>query len=112
MDEPVYSFVFDATGAGRAFLGIATRELVLSLLAGVTPEAEWEGCLVYEGASPMEAGTACIGTAGAGADAVQLRLIEALEGHGVDVLAVYDGGPEPRTPVARARAGRWTDPDR
>jgi hypothetical protein len=77
MTEPTYSFVHDRTPTDSAFPGIAASDLVLSLLAGFTPELEWESCLVFEGESPLEAGTVCIGTSGPGADALQLRLLGA-----------------------------------
>ena len=108
--EPTYSFVCDRKTAEAAFPGIAIRDLVLSLLAGISPEKEWEGCLVYEGDSPLEAGTACIGTSGPGADGLQLRLLDALERQGVVVNEVFEGGPAVKWRIASAGNGQWVDP--
>lgn len=110
--EPIFSFVYDRTTADAAFHGIGIRELVLSLIAGITPDPGCEGCTIYEGESPLEAGTVCIGTSGPGADAIQLRLLEAFEKQGVRIVSVYEGGPEPRTKIAQAQGEVWITPDR
>lgn len=110
MSEPLYSFVYDRSTADAAFHGIAIRELMLSLLAGIRPQEAWDGTTVFEGESPIDGPTACIGISGPGADALQLQLIEALERQGVRVLEVYEGGPPPRTLIATARRGQWTTP--
>ena len=112
MTEPTYSFVYDRTKADTAFPGISTSDLVLSLLARFTPELEWESCLVFEGESPFEEGTVCIGTSGPGADALQLRLLDAFERQGVCAIEVFEGGPEARSPIARVENGRWVNPSR
>jgi hypothetical protein len=109
MSDQIYSFVCDRKSADTAFPGIAVRDLVLSLLAGIPPEAGWEGCLVYEGDSPLEKDTVCIGTSGPGADDLQLRLLDGLERQGVVIVEVFEGGPEPKWPIARAGGGRWGD---
>jgi hypothetical protein len=108
--ETTYSFIYDRQSADTAFHSIAPEQLVLSMLAGIPPEAQWEGCLVYLGPSPIDGPTVCVGTRGPGADAVQLRLIEALERQAVRILEVYEGGPDPSAHVAIARAGRWSLP--
>jgi hypothetical protein len=110
MSDATYSFVYDRASADRAFHGIAPRELTLSILAGMQPLARWEGCSVYRGPSPLEAGTVCIGTGGPGADEVQLRLIEGFERQAVRVMEVYEGGPEATETIAVVRAGRWSAP--
>lgn len=110
MNDSAYSFVYDRQSADRAFHGIASRELTLSILAGVQPLAQWEGCSVYRGLSPLAGGTVCIGTSGPGADEVQLRLIEGFERQAVRVLEVYEGGPEATETLAVVRAGRWSAP--
>lgn len=110
MSSQVYSFVYDRRSADAAFHGIGTTELVLSLLAGISPSDTWEGVEVFEGESPLEAGTICIGTSGPGADDVQVALLEAMERLGVQVLEVYEGGPEPRNRIAAARGGTWSTP--
>jgi hypothetical protein len=111
MSEPkVYSFVYDRATADAAFHGIGITELMLSVLAGITPEESWESTLVFEGASPVESPSVCIGTHGPGADQLQLRLLEALERHGIRILEVYEGGPEPRQEIAVARGGSWATP--
>jgi hypothetical protein len=110
MTDMTYSFVYDRRSADDAFHGIATRELALSVLAGITPQSGWEGCLVYQGESPVEGGTVCIGTRGPGADEVQLRILEAFEGQGVRILEVYEGGPDVGQAIATARDGRWSVP--
>jgi hypothetical protein len=110
MTDTTYSFVYDRPSADAAFHGIAARELALSILAGLPPEPGWEGCLVYQGASPLEGATVCIATRGPGADALQLRLIEALERQNVWVLQVYEGGPEITQAIAVARDQVWSTP--
>jgi hypothetical protein len=110
MSEATYSFVYDRQSADTAFHGIAPRELALSVLAGLEPKPEWEGCLVYQGSSPLEGSTVCIGTRGPGADQVQLGMLEAFERQGVRVLGVYEGGPEVSQAIAAARDGRWSAP--
>jgi hypothetical protein len=110
MNESVFSFVYDRQSADRAFYGIAPRELTLSILAGMQPLAQWEGCTVYRGPSPLAGGTVCIGISGPGADEVQLRLIEGFERQAVSVLQVYEGGPEATETIAAVRAGRWSAP--
>lgn len=110
MTDPTFSFVYDRRTADAAFHGIATRELLLSVLAGLPPDPAWDGCLVYQGPSPLAGSTVCIGTRGHGADGLQLRLVEALERQGIPVLEVYEGGPEATAEIAAARDGRWATP--
>lgn len=110
MTETTYSFVYDRRSADAAFHGIATRELALSVLAGVPPGPEWEGCLVYQGMSPIDGPNVCLATRGSGADEVQLRLLEAFESNGIRILEVYEGGPEVGQAIAAARDGRWSVP--
>ena len=112
MIGPSYSFVYDRTTADSAFPGISTSDLVLSLLARFRPELEWESCLIFEGESPFEEGTVCIGTSGPGADALQLRLLDAFERQGVCAIEVFEGGPEARLLIARVENGRWVNPSR
>jgi len=109
VSETTYSLVFDRQTANQSFKQIGKRELMLAVLARIVPEPGWEGCTVYEGETPLEdVRTVCIGTRGPEADRVQERLVEALEGLGVKVLGVYEGGPEERERLARVAAGRWT----
>ncbi len=110
MSNLVYSFVYDRRTADAAFHGIGTIELMLSLLAGIAPQPGWEGAQVFEGDSPLEAGTVCIGTTGPGADELQVELLGALERQGVRVLQVYEGGPDPKARIAAARGGTWMTP--
>jgi hypothetical protein len=110
MSDPTYSFVYDRQSADQAFHGIAPRELMLSILAGLTPQPPWDGCLVYQGDSPLEGATVCIGTRGPGANDVQLGILEGFERLGVQVVEVYEGGPDVTEPIARARDGRWSTP--
>jgi hypothetical protein len=110
MNGNTYSFVYDRNSADAAFHGIAARELTLSVLAGLPPEPAWDGCLVYQGPSPLGGATVCIVTRGPGADELQLRLVEAFERQAIPVLEVYEGGPEVAKPIAAARAGRWSIP--
>ncbi len=112
MTETTYSFVYDQKAADSALPAIATNQLVLSLLAGLVPDAEWEGCLVYEGESPLDPGTVCIGTRGPGADLLQLRLLRNFERQGIGAIEVFEGGPEVRTPIAEVAAGQWVTPSR
>lgn len=110
MADDSYSFVYDRQSADAAFHGVAARELSLSILAGLPPQPGWEGCLVYQGESPIEGATVCIGTLGNGAADLQLRLIEAFERQGIPILEVYEGGPGPGQAIAVARSGRWSAP--
>jgi len=110
MNGDTYSFVYDRTSADAAFHGIAARELTLSVLAGLPPDPAWEGCLVYQGPSPLGGATVCIATQGSGAGEIQLRLIDAFEKQAIPILEVYEGGPEVTTPIATAREGRWSVP--
>jgi hypothetical protein len=108
--DTTFSFVYNQQSVDTAFHGIAPRELTLSMLAALTPEKEWEGCLVYQGPSPLGAGSICIATGGPGASEVQLRLLEAFESHGVKILQVFEGGPEASESIAVARNGLWAQP--
>jgi hypothetical protein len=109
MSGATYSFVFDRKSALEIFKDVGDREIVLAVLAGLAPEAGWEGCRVYAGAPPDEhAGQYCIGISGPGADTVQLRLVEGLEKVGIVILAVYEGGPEPLRTIGTASGGKWT----
>jgi hypothetical protein len=110
MPEETYSFVYDRQSADAAFHGIAPRELSLSVLASMPPERTWDGCLVYQGPTPVAGPTVCLATRGPGAAELQLRLIEAFERHGIGILEVYEGGPEPSQSIAVAREGRWAEP--
>ncbi len=107
MDD-TYSLVIDLATARTVFLEVGLDAIALAVLAGITPEAAWHGCLLYEGPSPLDEGeTACLATRGPGADRLQERLVEALEHLGIPVLAVYEGGPDVRRALARADTGRW-----
>jgi hypothetical protein len=108
MSESRYSLVFDHRAVAGVFRQIGKRELVLAILARLTPEPSWEDTLVYEGQSPLEEGwTVCIGTCGPAADVVQERIVEALESFGIQVLQAYEGGPEERGRIARVASGHW-----
>jgi hypothetical protein len=108
MSDPVFSFVFDRQSARNAFKQVGATSFLLATLAQVTPEPPWEGCLVYEGESPLDSTkTACIGLRGPAADVVQQRLVEVMERLGVRILELYDGGPEVRERIAQVRDGRW-----
>jgi hypothetical protein len=103
-----YSFVLDRQVAGDVFPKVGKREIVLAILASITPLPHWNGCLVYEGPTPLEQmKTLCLGTRGPGADEVQERLIEGFEKVGVPVIQVYEGGPEVRESIARASGEKW-----
>lgn len=110
MSESTYSFVFDHRSADAAFHGIAPRELTLSILATLAPEEGWEGCLVYQGPSPLGDESTCLATSGPAAGDVQLRMIEAFESLSVRVLQVYEGGPDVVSSIAIVRNGAWTPP--
>jgi hypothetical protein len=90
------------------FRKVGKREIVLAILATLPPEPHWDGCLVYEGETPLEdVRTVCVGTRGPAADEVQERLVEGFEKLGVRVLQVYEGGPEVRESIAKASEGKW-----
>mgnify|MGYP006278472167 CR=1 FL=1 len=107
MAEDVYSFVYDGEGGRQAFPGTPPRNLILALLAHLTPKPEWEGCTVFEGDSPEGGQTVCIATRGPCADEVQRHLVERLEGHGIPVSKVYEGGPEETARYATVTDGQW-----
>jgi hypothetical protein len=108
MSEETYSFVFDRQAANEAFKQVGKRELMLAILATVTPEAQWEGCLVYEGETPLEeVRTVCMGIQGPAADKVQVRLVEAFEKQGVRVLQIYEGGPVVKERIAVVSGQKW-----
>ena len=108
MNDAVFSFVFDRRRALEVFPGIGIDRLVRAVLARVSPPAEWNGCAIYTGATPLDPeATVCVGTRGAGADEAQRQLVEQFEALGIPVLAVYEGGPEQGVALARADGGRW-----
>lgn len=108
MSDAIFSFVFDRRRALVAFPGVSVDQLMLAILARIPPPAAWEGCLVYTGATPLDPDTTvCVGTRGAGADEAQRQLVEQFEKLEIPVLAVYEGGPEQASPLARVGEGRW-----
>ena len=110
-DAPLFSFAFDRGAAWRQFLQVSARDVVLAVLARVPPAPEWEGCLVYEGPSPDDQeGTVCVGIAGRAAEAVQEALVTAFEELGIQVPAIWEGGPAPRDRIAVVRSGVWSTP--
>ena len=112
MAESVYSLVFDRSEALKAYPQIGKLDLVLGVLASIPPEPGWEGCVVYEGSSPMEeTRTVCIGIQGGMADQIQERLVEGFELKGIPVLQVYEGGPEIRQVYAKASGTTWVEAD-
>jgi len=111
MSESVYSFVFDRQKALLAYPKTGKYDLVLGILASIQPEAEWEGCIVYDGISPLEEPrTACIAVRGTAADKVQESLVEGFEQKGVPILQVYEGGPDVREMFATVESGTWVAP--
>jgi hypothetical protein len=109
--DPTFSFMYDRASAAQAFQRIGIDGLVLAILAGVPPEAEWEGCRVYEGPSPGDPETTvCIGIRGPGAATVHERLVEAFERNAITVRQVYEGGPPVRRDIARVDNGTWAAP--
>jgi hypothetical protein len=110
MSESLYSLVFDRSEALKAYPQIGKVDLVLGVLASITPKPEWEGCIVYEGSSPMEeTRTVCLGIQGNMADRIQERLVEGFELKGIPILQVYEGGPEVRQVYARAEGQTWVE---
>ncbi len=109
-DDTTLSFVYDRQTADAAFAGIVPGSLALSFLAGILPRPEWEGCLVYQGSSPLPGATVCIATRGPGAGDVGLCLVDAYGKKGIRVLEVYDGGPEVGEAIAVLQDGRWSSP--
>ena len=111
MSESVYSFVFDKLRADKEIAAVPLHDLVLALLARLPPDEHWAGCEVFTGDTPLDpAQTRCIATRGPGADEVQERLVEIMEGLNIPVLAVYEGGPEEREVIARADPPIWSSP--
>jgi len=111
MIDPVFSFVLDRSEIARSFRGVAPRELLLALLAGIPPQDEWDGCEVGLCPSPLDpTSTVCIVTRGPGAEEAQVGLLAALEHQEMAVRRVYEGGPEKTDLVARAGNGKWVAP--
>ena len=111
MSDPVFSIVFNKRQADKELTPLAVDRMVLALLARQPPEAEWDGCLVFEGQTPDDpATTRCVGISGPCADKVQERLVETMEGLNIPIVGVYDGGPEVRIEIARVKDGTWGEP--
>ncbi len=51
--------------------------------------------------------TTYVGIRGPAAEALQRNLVETMERLGMTILQLYEGGPETRQAIARARDGRW-----
>jgi hypothetical protein len=103
-----YSFVFTRSSAEAAFPKSPPDRVIVAVLAGIRPGEGAEGCRVFLGQAPEDPeGTVCLGTDGPGADLVQRAIVERLEAMGVEIPAIYDGGPEPETVVAEWQGGRW-----
>lgn len=110
MSDSILSIVFNRRDADRELAPMPVENLVMALLACEAPDADWEGCEVFLGDSPLDpATTRCVGIRGPGADRVQEQLVVGLERMGVEVAGVYDGGPEPRASIARVRGGQWVE---
>jgi len=111
MSDLTYSFVYDRAQAATVFQEIGIQGLILAMLARIPAQSAWEGCLVYSGEAPENDGAMiCIGTRGPGAAEVQEQIVSAFEATGIPVPAIYEGGPEPRVELARAKDGRWATP--
>ena len=109
--ESTYSFVYDRAEAAQVFQEIGTQGLVLAILARIQPEPEWEGCLVYKGASPEDSvRMVCIGMSGPSAIKVQEKVVETFEALGIPIPAIYEGGPEPQIELAKVTNGVWSTP--
>ncbi len=108
MENALFSFVYDGKVALEVFPRTTPRNLLLALLATMSPDSAWEGCVVFKGETPLDPHTVCIGTKGPGADKVQQRLVEAMEARGVTVLEVYEGGPEELEKIAVVSNGKWS----
>ena len=76
------------------------------------PLSDPENTLIFPfrtGDTPLDpARTRCIATRGPGAAEVQERLVEIMESLNIPVLAVYEGGPEERQMIARAKPPTWS----
>jgi hypothetical protein len=108
MSDTIFSFVFDRRRALAVFPGVAIDQFLVAILARIPPSAAWEGCLVYTGATPLDPETTvCVVTRGPGADEAQRSLAEQFEALEIPVLAVYEGGPEQASLLARVGGGRW-----
>ena len=108
MSGTVYSFVFDRSEALKVYPQIGKSDLVLGILASIPPQVDWEGCIVYEGMSPMdEPRTACVAVQGNGAAEIQQKLVESFERKGIPIIQVYEGGPEVRQMYAKAVGQAW-----
>jgi len=109
MSDDLFSFAVDGPSAAAAFPRVQSQHLILAALAQIEPDPAWEGCLVYEGESPLDTPPGfSVATLGPGADAVQERLVEAFERLGVRIVQIFEGGPAERTRIARVRGGVWS----
>jgi len=108
MSVSTCSLVFDQISAAQAFPGVSIDKLVMALLATLHPEPDWEGGLLYSCPSPLDReNSACLVTRGPAAEVIQERLVGAMEKHGIVVIELFEGGPEPVSVIARVAQGRW-----
>ncbi len=108
MSDKIYSLVYDRKRASEAYQQVDERQIVLAILAGVAPEPSWNESLVYVGDPPDEQRqNVCVAVRGPEAEIIQQRLVEGFEKAGIEVLQIYEGGPEPTTPIAKASEGKW-----
>jgi hypothetical protein len=108
MSDKIFSLVYDRKRASEAYQQVDERQIVLAILAGIVPQPSWNGSLVYVGDPPDEQRqNVCIAIRGPEAETIQERLVEGFEKAGIEVLQIYEGGPEPTYTIAKASDGKW-----
>jgi len=108
MSDKIFSLVYDRKRADEAYQRIDARQIVLAILAGVVPEPPWNGNVVYVGDPPDDQRqNVCVAVRGGEAEIIQQRLVEGFEKSGIEVLQIYEGGPEPSDTIAKALDGKW-----
>lgn len=108
MSEPGFCLTFSEKEARAVFKRVSAARVVLAVLAGVSPEAGWDGCAVFlGGAQNGEGDVIAVGVTGVAAEAVTQALAEALERMGVTARRGGPGAPPLKAELARVVGGQW-----
>jgi len=108
MSAPTRCFTYSL----RAFPSIGDRDLILALLARITPDPRWNGCVVqlYENRTGDEQQVR-VGVTGPEAVEVAQLLVTAWEQVGIPVQPVDEKGVAVENALVRVAAGRWESAD-
>ena len=97
---------FSTTQANKVFPGSGVDSLVLAFLAGIPPQPDWEGCLVFVAGSRPD--QVRLGLRGPAALAVRDHLVDSFARVGLDVLpGEEDDELVVEAPIARVEDGAW-----